>query len=166
MKLFIRALCCFVLVVSQARAFWIARPIEQRVVESDCIVLARFDGFEILAKGEIFETQLGRFTLERTLKGAIESSFRVHGERITMCVPMTDFSSMQKGDTYLLFLGLGDDAKIRRALEASVFAVVNGRLMWSDPGEMASRERTLQYVERSIRSIAKSPPSQRAKLRS
>jgi hypothetical protein len=166
MKTLIRTLCCFALIFTPAYAFWIARPIEHRVVESDCIVFAKFDGYSTVTPSEILETQLGRFVLERAIKGTAEETIFVHGEKTTMCVPMTDFSSMQKGATYLLFLGPADETKIRRALEASVFAVTDGKLMWSDPGEKAAQPKTLQQVERSILSIANSPPSQRKKSRS
>lgn len=166
MKTLIRALCCFALIFTPAYAFWIARPIEQRVVESDCIVLAKFDGYNTVTKSEILETQLGRFVLERAITGTAEETILVHGEKTTMCVPMTDFSSIQKGTTFLLFLGPADEAKIRRPLAASFFAVSDGKLMWSDPGEKFSQPRTLQQVERSIRSIAKATPSQRSKIRS
>ncbi len=166
MKTLIRALGCIALIFTPAYAFWIARPIEQRVIESDCIVFAKFDGYSTVTPNDLFETQLGLFVLERAVKGTAEETLLVHGEKTTMCVPMTDFSSMQKGATYLLFLGSADDTKTRRALEASVFAVTDGKLMWSDPGEKSSQLRTLQQVERSIRSIAKAPLSQRSKIRS
>jgi hypothetical protein len=166
MKTLIRALSCFALIFTPVYAFWIARPIEQRVIESDCIVFAKFDGYSTVTPGELIETQLGRFVLERAVKGTAEKTFLVHGEKTKMCVPMTDFSSMQKGSTYLLFLGPADEAKTRRALEASVFELNDGKLMWSDPGEKTSQPRTLQQVERSIRSIAKAPPGQRSEIRS
>jgi hypothetical protein len=166
MKLFIRALSCFVFLAGQAHAFWIARPVEQRVVESDCIVVATLESVEMTSFGEDFAEQKAKFRLVRAIKGKVAETFLVHGMKTTMCIPFVDFSQVAPNGTCLMFLGAPDDKGIRHPLEASFFQIVDGKLMWGDPGETSYQLRTIQHVERSIRSIAKNPPSQRAKLRS
>lgn len=165
MKLFIHALCCFALIASPAHAFWIARPIHQRVVESDCIAVATLDGFVTISKSDLIEEQHARFTLVHLVKGQLPPTFLVQGAKTTMCVPFVDFSYLEKG-TYLIFLSAAGSDGVRFPLDASVLQVTGGKLMWTDSNGTAAQERTLQYVERTIRSIAKSSPSQRAKFRS
>lgn len=166
MKPFIQALSCFLFLTIQAHAFWIARPIQQRVLDSDCIVLATFEGFETTSKSEGVEDQRGKFRLVRPIKGSIEETFFVLGMKTMACFPLVDFTFMQKKDTFLLFLGSADNTGVRFPVDASIIQITDGKLMWSDPGEKDFQLRTIQHVERSIRSIARNPPSQRAKLRS
>lgn len=165
MKTLIQALCCFALIFTPVYAFWIPRPIEQRIVDSDCIAVATFEDFETTSKSEAFEDQKARFTLVRTIKGTLEQTFFVHGAKTTMCAPFVDFSSVKKG-TYLVFLTSADTNGLRFPLDASVIEVGDGKLLWTEPKETTPHTRTLQYVERSILSIAKSSPSQRKKSRS
>ncbi len=166
MKLLIRALSWFLFLTGQAQAFWIARPIEQRVVESDCIVVATLETVEMTSFGEGLADQRAKFRLVRAIKGNVAETFLVHGLKTTMCIPFVDFTQVTPKGTCLIFLEPPDDNGIRHPLEASFFQIADGKLMWENPGEKNFRLRTLQEVERSIQKIAKSPPSQRAKLRS